>query len=74
MTAKILASVVCVSPFLFSFIVCCFARGPLKKTRVVPKFPQGKGNQVKYASVRENRHMRVASPRGKGGEEIRSHP
>ena len=66
MTAKILASVVCVSPFLFSFIVCCFARGPLKKIRVVPKFPQGKGNQVKYASVRENRHMRVASPRGRG--------
>ena len=65
MTAKILVSVVGVSPFLFSFLVCCFARSPLKKPRVVSKFPQGQGNQVKYASARENRHMRVASPRGR---------
>ena len=69
MTAKILAPVVFVfallSPFLPSFLVCFFARSALKKPRVVPKFPQGQGNQVKYASARENRHMHVASPRGR---------
>ena len=68
MTAKILASVgfsVLLSSFLFSFLVCCFARSPLKKPRAVPKFPQGQGNQVKYASARGNRYMHVASPRGR---------